>query len=94
MLINITAIIVDVVPKHSLGSVLSVVVAGSTLGGIAMNTVVATIVYEARVVPRSGNQSRLLSPASVDPGCRLHPLVHDNGCFFIFWHGCWSGSAA
>ena len=43
-LINISAVVVDVVPKHSLGTVFSVVAAGSTLGGIVMNTVVATMV--------------------------------------------------
>lgn len=43
-LINISAIVVDVVPKHSLGTAFSVVAAGSTLGGIVMNTVVATMV--------------------------------------------------
>lgn len=43
-LINISAVIVDVVPKHSLGTVFSVIAAGSTVGGIVMNTVVATMV--------------------------------------------------
>jgi ACS family hexuronate transporter-like MFS transporter len=43
-LINISSIVVDVVPKSSLGTVFSVVAAGSTLGGILMNTVVATMV--------------------------------------------------
>jgi ACS family hexuronate transporter-like MFS transporter len=43
-LINISAIIVDVVPQHSLGTAFSVIAAGSTLGGIVMNTVVATMV--------------------------------------------------
>jgi MFS transporter, ACS family, hexuronate transporter len=43
-LINISAIVVDVVPKHSLGTVFSVVAAGSTLGGIAMNMIVAAMV--------------------------------------------------
>jgi ACS family hexuronate transporter-like MFS transporter len=43
-LINISAVIVDLVPRHSLGTVFSVVAAGSTLGGIVMNTVVATMV--------------------------------------------------
>lgn len=43
-LINISAVIVDVVPKHSLGTVFSVVAAGSTVGGIVMNTVVAVMV--------------------------------------------------
>jgi ACS family hexuronate transporter-like MFS transporter len=43
-LINISAIVVDVVPKHSLGSAFSVVAAGSTLGGMAMNMIVAAMV--------------------------------------------------
>ena len=43
-LINISAIVVDVVPKHSVGTVFSVVAAGSTLGGIAMNMLVAAMV--------------------------------------------------
>lgn len=43
-LINLSAIIVDVVPNHSLGTVFSVVAAGSTLGGIIMNLIVATMV--------------------------------------------------
>ena len=43
-LINISSIVVDVVPKASLGTVFSVVAAGSTVGGIIMNTVVATMV--------------------------------------------------
>ncbi len=43
-LINISAIVVDVVPKHSVGTVFSVVAAGSTLGGIAMNMIVASMV--------------------------------------------------
>jgi ACS family hexuronate transporter-like MFS transporter len=33
-----------VVPKHSVGTVFSVVAAGSTLGGIAMNMIVAAMV--------------------------------------------------
>jgi ACS family hexuronate transporter-like MFS transporter len=43
-LINISAIVVDVVPKHSVGTVFSVVAAGSTLGGIVMNMIVASMV--------------------------------------------------
>lgn len=43
-LINLSALVVDIVPKHSLGTVFSVVAAGSTLGGIVMNTLVATLV--------------------------------------------------
>lgn len=43
-LINISSIIVDVIPKHSLGTVFSVVAAGSTIGGIIMNKIVATMV--------------------------------------------------
>jgi ACS family hexuronate transporter-like MFS transporter len=43
-LTNISALVVDLVPKHSLGTVFSVVAAGSTLGGMVMNTVVAMLV--------------------------------------------------
>jgi ACS family hexuronate transporter-like MFS transporter len=43
-LINISSLIVDIVPKHSLGTVFSVVAAGSTLGGIIMNMIVAAMV--------------------------------------------------
>lgn len=43
-LINISSLVLDVVPKHSLGTVFSVVAAGSTIGGIIMNTIVAAMV--------------------------------------------------
>jgi ACS family hexuronate transporter-like MFS transporter len=43
-LINISALVVDVVPKHSLGTVFGVVAAGSALGGVVMNMVVAAMV--------------------------------------------------
>ena len=43
-LINICSLVVDVVPRHSLGTVFSVVATGSTIGGIIMNMIVATMV--------------------------------------------------
>ena len=43
-LINISALIVDVSPKHSLGTIFSVVAAGSTIGAIIMNMIVAAMV--------------------------------------------------
>jgi ACS family hexuronate transporter-like MFS transporter len=43
-LINISSLVVDIVPKHSLGTVFSVIAAGSTLGGIVMNMIVASMV--------------------------------------------------
>jgi len=43
-LINISSLVVDVVPKACLGTVFSIVAAGSTLGGIMMNTIVAAMV--------------------------------------------------
>lgn len=45
-LTNISSLVVDVVPKHSLGTVFSVVAAGSTLGGIIMNMIVAAMVTQ------------------------------------------------
>ncbi|MBL7726914.1 MAG: MFS transporter [Dinghuibacter sp.] len=43
-LINLSSIVVDIVPTHSLGTVFSIVAAGSTLGGIIMNMIVAAMV--------------------------------------------------
>ncbi len=43
-LINLSSIIVDIVPGHSLGTVFSIVAAGSTIGGIIMNMIVAAMV--------------------------------------------------
>lgn len=43
-LINISSLVLDVVPRHSLGTVFSIVAAGSTIGGIMMNTIVAAMV--------------------------------------------------
>jgi ACS family hexuronate transporter-like MFS transporter len=43
-LINLSSIVVDLVPKHSLGTVFSVIATGSTIGGIVMNLIVATMV--------------------------------------------------
>jgi ACS family hexuronate transporter-like MFS transporter len=43
-LINISSLVVDLVPDHSLGTVFSVVATGSTIGGIIMNLIVATMV--------------------------------------------------
>lgn len=42
-LINLGAIVVDVGPKHLVGTTFSVVAAGRTVGGISMNTLVATL---------------------------------------------------
>ena len=46
-LTNISSLVVDVVPKHSLGTVFSVVAAGSTVGGIIMNMIVAAMVTQS-----------------------------------------------
>jgi ACS family hexuronate transporter-like MFS transporter len=43
-LVNIGALVVDVVPKKSLGSVFGIVAAGSSLGAIIMNDLVAKLV--------------------------------------------------
>lgn len=48
-LINITSLVIDVVPKHSLGTVFSIVAAGSTIGGIMMNTIVASMVSNVSI---------------------------------------------
>lgn len=43
-LVNISALVVDVVPKPSLGAVFGIVAAGSSLGAIIMNDLVAKLV--------------------------------------------------
>ncbi len=43
-LINLSSIVVDIVPSHSLGTVFSIVAAGSTIGGIVMNMIVKAMV--------------------------------------------------
>lgn len=53
-LINISSLIVDVVPKACLGTVFSVVAAGSTVGGILMNTLVASMVSSGPLRPPEG----------------------------------------
>lgn len=43
-LINLSALVVDLVPQHSLGTAFGIVAAGSTLGAMAMNLLVAAMV--------------------------------------------------
>jgi MFS transporter, ACS family, aldohexuronate transporter len=51
-LINLSSLVVDVVPNHSVGTVFSVVAAGSTAGGIIMNMAVSAMVSGPS--PKSG----------------------------------------
>lgn len=62
-LTNITALVVDVIPCESLGSVFGIVAAGSSLGAIAMNEVVGRLVH-------SGSYDAWYRVAGV-----LHPLA-------------------
>jgi ACS family hexuronate transporter-like MFS transporter len=50
-LINLTALVVDLVPVRSLGTVFGVVAAGSTIGGLLMNSLVAMMVTERLAAP-------------------------------------------
>lgn len=50
-LINLTALVVDLIPRHSLGSVFGVVATGSTIGGLIMNTIVASMVAQQAGIP-------------------------------------------
>jgi MFS transporter, ACS family, hexuronate transporter len=50
-LINISSLVVDLVPRACLGTVFGVVAAGSTVGGILMNTLVATMVSVSPAKP-------------------------------------------
>ena len=81
-LINISAIVVDLVPKHSLGTVFSVVAAGSTIGGIVMNMIVAAMVSGPSTKPAGfldqGFKYRLRT-ADQRPGQGLRPMVPRHG---------------
>ncbi|MDR1009915.1 MAG: MFS transporter [Opitutaceae bacterium] len=46
-LINISSLVVDIVPKSCLGAVFGVVAAGSTVGGIIMNTLISSMLKPA-----------------------------------------------
>lgn len=50
-LINLTALVVDLVPRASLGSVFGFVAAGSTVGGLIMNVLVVAMVTPTTVAP-------------------------------------------
>ena len=50
-LINISSLVVDTVPKACLGTVFSIVAAGSTIGGIIMNTLVSAMVSPVASAP-------------------------------------------
>jgi ACS family hexuronate transporter-like MFS transporter len=45
-LVNISALVLDVVPKKSVGTVFGIVAAGSSVGAIAMNSLVANLVQK------------------------------------------------
>ncbi|MDR2675447.1 MAG: MFS transporter [Opitutaceae bacterium] len=49
-LINISSLVVDLVPKNSLGAVFGVVAAGSTVGGIIMNTLISSMLKPAGAI--------------------------------------------
>jgi ACS family hexuronate transporter-like MFS transporter len=79
-LINISSLVVDVVPKHSLGTVFSVVAAGSTLGGIVMNTLVGSMVSGPSTKP----------PGFLDSGIQwvfggVMRMVEGEGYAMWFW---------
>lgn len=79
-LINISSLVVDTVPKHSLGTVFSVVAAGSTIGGIIMNTLVA-----AMVSGPSGKPAGFLDQSVQTLFGGLLRLVENQGYIQWFW---------
>jgi ACS family hexuronate transporter-like MFS transporter len=50
-LINLSALVVDLIPARSLGTVFGVVAAGSTVGGLVMNSLVAAMVTPQAPLP-------------------------------------------
>lgn len=79
-LINISSLIVDLVPKHSLGTVFSLVATGSTLGGIVMNMVVARMVSGP-----SNKPTGFLDQAVQSTFGSLLKLVEGHGYAQWFW---------
>ncbi|MBM3874490.1 MAG: MFS transporter [Verrucomicrobia bacterium] len=79
-LINLSSIVVDIVPKHSLGTVFSVVATGSTIGGIIMNLIVATMVSGP-----STKAAGFLDQAIKSVASGLLELVQGQGYAQWFW---------
>ncbi len=79
-LINLSSIVVDIVPKHSLGTVFSVVATGSTIGGIIMNLIVATMVSGPSTKPAGFLDQAIKSIAG-----GLLELVQGHGYAQWFW---------
>jgi ACS family hexuronate transporter-like MFS transporter len=79
-LINLSSIVVDIVPKHSLGTVFSVVATGSTIGGIIMNMIVATMVSGPSTKPAGFLDQAIKSIAG-----GLLELVQGHGYAQWFW---------
>ncbi len=79
-LINLSSIVVDIVPKHSLGTVFSVVATGSTIGGIIMNLIVATMVSGPSTKPAGFLDQAIKSVAG-----GLLELVQGHGYAQWFW---------
>lgn len=79
-LINLSTLVLDLVPRSSLGTVFGVVAAGSTLGGILMNTVVAAMV-SAQALPPAGFLDRAVH-AVLGPVLSL-AQGQGYGCWFL-----------
>ncbi|HEX5791504.1 MAG TPA: MFS transporter [Luteolibacter sp.] len=96
-LINISAIVVDVVPKHSVGTVFSVVAAGSTLGGVAMNMIVAALVSGPSAKPAGfldqafktlfGPLMEAVQGKGYEPWFLVMALLHPLALLLLWWGG-------
>lgn len=77
-LTNISALVVDVVPKASLGSVFGIVAAGSSLGAILMNNQVASMLKPDAL-------TKLVSPHAYTGWFSLAACLHLLVIPVIFW---------
>lgn len=68
-LTNISALVVDVVPKASLGTVFGIVAAGSSLGAIGMNSMVAEMLQPDKV-------TKLVAPSAYNNWFLLAACLH------------------
>ena len=80
-LTNISALVVDVVPKASLGSVFGIVAAGSSLGAIMMNSQVARLLKPDAV-------TKLVQPGAYNDWYLLAAFLHLAVLPLILW-GVW-----
>lgn len=86
-LTNITTLIVDTVPKHSLGTVFSVVAAGSALGSMGMNLVIAHMITSGSVPGFLPDLVMKMQSHSYFPWFVIMTFLHPLSWLVLKWGG-------